>query len=124
MDLMLQNRTAAVAAASKGLGKAAALELAKEGARVAICSRNRENLEAAAAEIKAETGRADCVLPVVADVTTLAGCQDFIDAAVQHFGGLDILVTNAGGPPAGPAESFDDEQWRRAIDLNLLSTIR
>lgn len=122
MDLILAGRVAAVAAASKGLGKAAAQELAVEGAQVVICSRSLERVAQAAHDIHEATGRE--VLPVACDVSTKAGCDFFIDRAVQHFGRLDILVTNAGGPPSGPADSFTDEQWVEAIHLNLLSTIR
>ena len=123
MDLLLNGRVAAVAAASKGLGKAVARELLLEGAQVAICSRDQARIETAAAELRKSTG--GNVLPVVADLTTLDGCRHFIQTAVMHFGGrLDILVTNAGGPPSGPVESLDDDAWQGAIDLNLLSTIR
>jgi len=122
MDLQLQDRIAAVAAASKGLGKAVALEILKEGASVAICSRDQARIEAAAAELRSLTGGE--VFPIVADLTTREGCHHFIRATVHHYGGLDILVTNAGGPRSGPIESFDDAQWQAAIQLNLLSTIR
>ncbi len=113
---------AVVAAASSGLGKATALELAKEGAQVAICSRSEERINQAAQDIEESTGRA--VLPIVADVSTKDGCDYLIAETVRRFDRLDILVTNAGGPPAGPAESITDDQWRASIDLNLLSTIR
>ncbi len=122
MDLQLHGRVAAVAAASKGLGKAVALELLKEGAQVAICSRDPARIQAAADELRATTGGE--VFPIVADLTTLEGCRHFIQATVDHFGQLDILVTNAGGPPSGPAESFDDAAWQAALALNLLSTVR
>lgn len=122
MELMLAGRVAAVAAASKGLGKAVAQELAAEGARVAICSRDLDRIAHTARGIHEATGQE--VLPVECDVSTKSGCDFFIDRAVQHFGRLDILITNAGGPPSGPADSFSDEQWEQAIRLNLLSTIR
>ena len=123
MELFLSGRVAAVAAASKGLGKAVALELLKEGAHVAICSRDQARVETAAKDLREATGGE--VLPIVADLTTLEGCQHFIHSAIQHYGGrLDILVTNAGGPPSGPVESFDDDAWQAAIQLNLLSTVR
>ena len=122
MDLQLQGRVAAVAAASSGLGKATALELAKEGAQVAICSRNRDRIRQAAQDISEVIGRE--VLPIAADVSTKGGCDNFIAEAAGHYGELDVLVTNAGGPPAGPAEQITDEQWLSAIDLNLLSAIR
>lgn len=122
MDYQLQGRVAAVAAASKGLGKAVAAALAAEGASVAICGREAGRIAAAAGDIQAETGRD--ILPVVADLTSKTGCEHFIAAAAAHFGRLDILVTNAGGPPSGPAESFDDAQWQYALQLNFLSTVR
>ncbi len=123
MDLQLNGRIAAVAAASKGLGKAVALELLKEGAHVSICGRDQARVEAAADELRRATGGQ--ALPIVADLTTIEGCQHFIYSTIEHYGGrLDILVTNAGGPPSGPVESFDDDAWRKAIRLNLLSTVR
>ena len=122
MDLHLTKRIAAVAASSKGLGMAVARELLQEGARVAICSRDQARIEAAAQALRQETGGE--VLSVVADLSTLQGCQHFIRATAQHFGGLDILVTNAGGPPSGPVETFDDAAWQAALELNLLSTVR
>jgi len=122
MDLQLRGRVAAVAAASSGLGKATALELAKEGAHVAICSRNQDRIRQAAQDIAEIIGRE--VFPIAADVSTKAGCDHFIAEAASHYGGLDILITNAGGPPAGPAVQITDEQWLAAIDLNLLSAIR
>lgn len=122
MDLQLRERVAAVAAASSGLGKATALELAKEGARVAICSRNQDRIRAAALDIENSTGQE--VLPITVDVSTKAGCDHFISEVTRNYGSLDILVTNAGGPPAGPAAQITDDQWLSAIDLNMLSTIR
>ncbi len=123
MDLLLNGRVAAVAASSKGLGMAVARELLHEGAQVAICSRDQARIEAAAAELRKTTG--GNVLPVTADLTTLDGCRHFIQTTVMHYGGrLDILVTNAGGPPSGPVESFDDAAWQAALQLNLLSTVR
>lgn len=122
MDLGLQGKVACVAASSSGLGKASALELACEGARVAICARNKERLERAAAEIRDAT-HAD-VLPVVADVTVPEEARRFIQTAVNQWGRLDILVTNAGGPPTGTFESFDELAWQEAFNLNFLSTAR
>ncbi len=122
MDLGLKGKVACVAAASSGLGKASALELAREGARVAICARHRDRLEQAAREIETETGSE--VLPVVADVTQPEDAAQFIQAAVDRWGRLDILVTNAGGPPAGKFEDFDEQAWLDAFNLNFLSTAR
>lgn len=122
MDLGLRGKVACVAAASSGLGKASALEMAREGARVAICARHEDRLRAAAEEIARETG-AD-VLPVVADVTKREDAERFVQAAVDRWGRLDILVTNAGGPPSGKFEDFDEQAWLDAFNLNFLSTVR
>ncbi len=122
MDLGLKDKVACVAAASSGLGKASALELAREGARVAICARHEDRLQHAAHEIAEATG-AD-VLPVVADVTVPADAARFIRAAVERWGQLDILVTNAGGPPTGTFEDFDEQAWVEAFNLNFMSTWR
>ncbi len=118
MDLGLRGQTALVAAASRGLGKAVARALAGEGARVAICARTAEALERAAAEIGGE------VLPVVADLTRAEDIHRFVQAAVDRFGRIDILVTNTGGPPAGSFLDTDDEQWRAAVELLLMSAVR
>jgi 3-oxoacyl-[acyl-carrier protein] reductase len=122
MDLGLRDRVALVAASSRGLGRAIALELAQEGARVAICARGREGLGAAADEIRQATGAE--VLPAVADVSQAEDCQQLVEAVQERFGGVDILVTNAGGPPAGYFLHFEDEDWRAAVDLTLMSAVR
>jgi 3-oxoacyl-[acyl-carrier protein] reductase len=122
MDLGLRNKSALVLAASKGLGKACALALAREGASVAIGSRNRERLEKTAAEIRTETGATVYALPV--DVTDPSQIAATFAEAAKHLGRVDILVNNAGGPPFGPFESFDDDQWHKALELNLMSTVR
>ncbi len=118
MDLHLTGRRSAVAAASKGLGYAAAAALAAEGAQVAICGRDRDRIETAAAEI------GHGVIPIVADVGTAAGALGFIAEARAALGGIDILVANAGGPPAGDFAAIDDlDAYTRAFELNALSTI-
>ena len=117
MDLGLRGRTAAVAAASTGLGFASAAALAAEGVRVAICSRDRVRIEEAASRIAA-----DCV-PIVADVSCAEGASGFVQRALEALGQVDILVANAGGPPPGTFASTDLEAYRAAIDLNLLSTV-
>ncbi len=122
MDLGLKGRVALVAAASRGLGKAIAWELAREGAHVAICARGKERLRETAAEIARDTGAR--VLAIAADVTVTRQVNDMVEAVVKHFGRLDILVNNAGGPPPGPTLTFSDEDWRKALELNLLSTVR
>lgn len=122
MDLSLTGKVALVCAASKGLGRAAALALAREGAKVAICARGPETLAHTAEEIRSATG-AD-VLPIVADVALKQDVSRLVTEAVQHFGGLDILVTNAGGPKSGPFSSLSDEDWQQAVDQLLLSVVR
>jgi len=122
MDMGLKGKAAVVFAASKGLGKAAALALAREGVNVAICARHEPELAAAAAEIRKATG-VD-VLTMTADVTKADDIQRFVDAAAQRFGRLDILVTNAGGPPSGTFDTFNDADWQAAFNLTLLSVVR
>lgn len=122
MDLQLNGKVALVAAASKGLGRAVATAFAREGAKVAILSRDKDRIEKAAEEIRATTG-AD-VLPLVTDVRNRDEIDAAIAATVNRFGRLDALVTNAGGPPAGSFETVDDDAFVKAIELNLLSTIR
>jgi 3-oxoacyl-[acyl-carrier protein] reductase len=122
MDLGLRNRVALVAAASQGLGKASALSLAREGARLFICSRNEERVRQTAAEIKNQTGAV--VVPVVADVSVSADITRFVQTALTQFGAIDILVNNAGGPPTGHISRLPDEEWERGIQLTLMSIIR
>lgn len=122
MDLGLKDRIAIVAASSRGLGKACALELAREGARVVICGRDPASLAATAGEISAATGAE--VLPVEADLIQGAQIQRLVQEALARFGRIDILVTNNGGPPAGYFRDFDDEAWLAAHQLTLLSAVR
>lgn len=122
MDLGLTGRPALVAAASKGLGKASALALAEEGARVAICARDVGALEAARDEIADLTGAE--VVAVPADVATEEGAVGFVRGGVEALGGCHILVANAGGPPTGTFDELSDEDFTRAFELNFLSTIR
>jgi 3-oxoacyl-[acyl-carrier protein] reductase len=117
MDLGLDGKRAAVAAASAGLGLASAKALAAEGVRVAICGRDRARIEAAAGDIG--TG---CV-PLVVDVSDAAGGAAFVAAANEALGGVDNLVTNAGGPPPGTFASTAVEAYPEAIDLNLMSVV-
>lgn len=121
MDLGIRNKVALVAAASKGLGRAVAHELAAEGARVVMCARGRDALEAAREEIEQDT-RAD-VRAVVADVSTMAGIEAVARAALDPFGRVDILVNNAGGPPSGAFEMHAWEQWEKAVSLTLRSAV-
>jgi 3-oxoacyl-[acyl-carrier protein] reductase len=117
MDLGIAGKRAAVAAASSGLGLGSAKALAAEGVRVAICGRDQAKLDAAAAEIGV-----DCVA-LVADVGDAAGGAAFVAAAAEALGGVDILVTNAGGPPAGNFAAVDVDDYPKALDLNLLSVV-
>ncbi|HMG36388.1 MAG TPA: SDR family oxidoreductase [Blastocatellia bacterium] len=121
MDLGLKGRVAIVAAASSGLGKASALELANEGASLVISARNEARLNAAAEEICGSTGVE--VLAVPSDVTSSDDVQQLVSAAISRFGRVDILVANAGGPPAGFFDDFALQDYRDAIELNLLSTV-
>jgi 3-oxoacyl-[acyl-carrier protein] reductase len=122
VDLGLTGVPAAVAAASRGLGFAVARELAAEGARVAICSRDQQAASDAASSIHRDTGGE--VHALAADVSTAEGAVGFVDGAAERLGGLQVLVVNAGGPPPGPATGFDDEAWLRAFELNFLSAVR
>lgn len=122
MDLYLRNRVALVAAASQGLGYATALELSREGVMLAICSRNEASINAAADAIHSETR--EPVLGVPADITSTADIQRLIDRVVEEYGGLDILVTNVGGPPSGGIDTVDDAAWQAAFDSLLMGTVR
>jgi 3-oxoacyl-[acyl-carrier protein] reductase len=107
-----------VAGASRGLGFAVAQALVQEGARVSIASRDERGIRTAAERLGGD------VLAVPADVSTSEAVQAWIDTTQASFGGVDLLFANSGGPPAGPAVSFDDRAWQQAIDLLLFSTIR
>ena len=122
MDLQLEGKRALVAGSSRGLGYAIARSLALEGCQVAINSRSLENVTAAANKLAAETGRPVAGLP--GDVSQAETAAALIQQTVQALGGLDLLVTNAGGPPAGKFESFDDATWQQAVELSLLSHVR
>jgi 3-oxoacyl-[acyl-carrier protein] reductase len=117
MDLGLNNRTAFVAGASRGLGKACAKALADEGARVFICARNADALARAAAETGAAGWSA-------ADVSRPDEVKRVVAEAIARLGGLDCLVTNAGGPPTAPFEKAGDGDWDVAYQLNLMSAVR
>ncbi len=117
MDLGLNGKRAAVAAASMGLGYASAEALAAEGVRVAICGRDKGRIDEAAAKIGPNA------IPLVADVSTTAGATAFVEAAQEALGGLDILVTNGGGPPPGDFASTPLDAYADAVELNLLSVV-
>ncbi len=122
MEFGLKGRVALVAAASKGLGYACALGLAREGAKVAICARTQADIEAAAERIWQETGAE--ILPLVADVTQAADLNRIVEETVAKFGGLHILIPNSGGPPAGTFETLDEAKWQSALDSTLFGTTR
>ncbi|MFH1186405.1 MAG: SDR family oxidoreductase [Chloroflexota bacterium] len=122
MDLQLKDKRALVASASRGLGYAVGLGLAQEGCRVALNSRDEGRVKAAAGKMSAETGGK--VIGLAGDVSDASFPAQLIDAAVKSLGGLDLLVTNAGGPPAGAFESFDEATWQKALDLSFMSHVR
>lgn len=122
MDLGLKGKVAIVAGSSKGLGKAVAFELAREGANVVICSRNETTLLETAREIGSQTGVQ--VLAIPADVAKPADVESLVEKAATRFGRIDILINNAGGPPSGTFEGLSDEDWAKAIEQNLLSAVR
>ena len=121
MDLGLRGKVALVAAASKGLGRAVAEELAAEGVKLAICSRDAEAIESVGNEIAKATGAE--VLARAADVSRTADVDAFVDAALSIFGRVDILLTNSGGPPPGRFETLDLAAWRKAAELTLFSPV-
>ena len=120
MELGLSGRVALVTAASKGLGRAAALALAAEGAKVTVCARGEDALRAAEHQL---SGVGD-VLALVEDVTDPDAPERLVKATVERFGRLDVLVANAGGPPPGRALEVDDDAFWAALEANLLTSIR
>ena len=122
MDLGLTDRVALVAAASKGLGFAAALELAREGARIFLCSRDGARAAEAAEKIHTETGAT--VAGIAADVTDNDAIERFVSLAREQAGHVDILVTNAGGPPTSSFADAELDMFHRAFELNAMSAIR
>lgn len=122
MQLDLDGRCAIVCAASKGLGRATALSLAREGARVAICARSAAPLELAAREIAGATGA--IVVPILADVSQAADVTRLVETAAAQLGAVDILITNTGGPRSALFTALSDDDWREAIDSVLMSVVR
>lgn len=122
MDLGLKGKVALVAAASKGLGFGVARALAAEGARVSICSRDTASVEAAAKQLRDETGAE--VLATACDVTNAASIQAWVDKTAGQWGVIDALLVNAGGPPGGLMLEMTDQQWQAAFELTLLSSVR
>ena len=121
MDLGLRDKVAIVTGSSRGIGRAIAVELAREGCRVCLCARGKEALEEAAAEARALGAR---TIAVVADVTTDAGVQTVVDAALAAFERVDVLVNNVGGVTGGSFQETTVEDWQSAIDLNLMPAVR
>ena len=117
MDLGINGRTAAVAAGSAGLGLGAAKALAKEGVRVAICGRDKTRLAEAASQIDGD------VITIVSDMSEPQNASSFIQAATEQLGVIDILVTNAGGPPPGTFASTDIDNYQQAFDMNCKAMI-
>lgn len=122
MDLELKDKVAIVGGASKGLGRACAEVLAQEGAKVVICSRTRSDLERAAEEIRGATGAE--VLAVPGNLDSYDTIKNLVAAAVGHFGRLDILVNNSGGPPLARAATAGEDLWETALQRSLLFFVR
>lgn len=124
MDLGIDARVALVTASSKGLGFASAMALAEDGAKVALTGRSHEALEAAAAAIVAGSGAGAEVLTLVGDITRPDEPARVVDATVERFGRLDILVANSGGPPPGRSLEVTDEAVHAAVEANFLTSVR
>lgn len=122
MNLGLKDKRALVTGASRGLGYAAASTLAKEGCRVAINSRDEARVQAAAQAIQTENGTQ--VFGLAGDVSDAQTAEKLVHAAVESLGGLDILIVNAGGPPAGSFEALDDSAWQNAVETSFLAHVR
>jgi 3-oxoacyl-[acyl-carrier protein] reductase len=122
MDLGLKDKRAVVTGASRGLGFATARLLSREGARVAVNSRSPEKLNAAARIIKSET--ANDIYAIPGDLIDPSFADQLIKQAAEMLGGIDLLFTNAGGPPPGKFESFDDKAWQQALETSFLSHVR
>ncbi|MEI7590536.1 MAG: SDR family oxidoreductase [Deltaproteobacteria bacterium] len=121
MDLGIKNKVALIAGGSMGLGLATAKRLATEGAKIAICALDDDSLPMAKKEIEAETGAE--VIAIPADVSKSKEAKNFVQEAYKRFGSVDILINNAGGPPAMQFLEIDENLWEQGFHLNLLSTI-
>jgi len=121
MDLGIANRVALVAASSKGLGRAVAAELGREGVRLVLCARGEAALNHTKVAIEKETGAT--VLTVTADLSDTGAAEHVVQRGLEEFGQIDILVTNAGGPPAGPFEAHDMDAWGNAVQQNFRSVL-
>ena len=124
MNLNLKNKNAIVCASSQGLGKAAAIDLAKEGVNLAICSRDQEKIDKAKEEILQKTEHNIKVIALKADLDSLEDIQIFLQEVEQSLGEVDILVNNTGGPPPSTFEQISDEDWQNAFNSTMMSAIR
>ncbi len=124
MNLNLENKNAVVCASSQGLGKAAAIDLAKEGVNLAICSRDQEKIDKAKEEILQKTEHNIKVIALKADLDSLEDIQIFLQEVEQSLGEVDILVNNTGGPPPSTFEQISDEDWQNAFNSTMMSAIR
>lgn len=122
MEFGLRGKVALVGGSSRGLGRACAQRLAEEGAAVVLCARTDYEVERTAEEIRSSTGAK--TLAVTADLSTSDGSKRFVQAALERFGGVDILVHNTGGPPPGDFFAHEDSAWQKAFELLLLAAIR
>jgi 3-oxoacyl-[acyl-carrier protein] reductase len=122
MDLELTGKVAIIGGASKGLGRACAQTLAEEGAKVTICSRTKEDLDQAAAEIHESTGAE--VMVFAGDLDKEQSIKDLVAATVERFGRLDVMVNNSGGPPLARSVNATEEQWATALQRSLLFFVR
>src|SRR6516164_6940316 len=121
METGLKGRVALIAASSQGIGRATAEAFAAEGCRVAMCARDEARLQAAAEGIRVKYGAE--VLAKAFDVTDAKAVEMFVREVAATLGGVDVCVTNAGGPPAKGFLDASIEDWRRAVDANFLSTV-
>ena len=124
MEMGLEGKVAVVTGSSKGIGKAIAVELAREGCRVVLTARGDKDLEEAAEEVRRTAG-VGAVLAVAADVTEASEVEGLIDATIARYGTVDVLVNNAGGTGRrSPFDQLSDEEWFEILDLNLISAVR
>ena len=122
MNLELKNKIVLIAGASQGIGYATALAFAREGARIAICSRDQNKIDAAAEKIRQETNAE--VLAQAVDLTQAEAIQSWVESVSKQFKTIHICITNVGGPPKGAFVDLDDKQWQEAFDLTLMSAVR
>jgi NAD(P)-dependent dehydrogenase (short-subunit alcohol dehydrogenase family) len=123
LELGLKGKVAIVTGGSEGLGRAAVERLARAGARVTLCARRKDVLERAADDIRRATGGAD-LLPLAADVSRAADCEAVVAATVEQFGGVDVLLNNAGTSAAAPFDKVGDEAWQADFDLKVMGAVR